>query len=462
MQTTPVDKAALHMRGATLAPGDDGYDAARSAWNAMVDKRPQLIVRPQDADDVAAAIRFAREAGLEIGVRCGGHSVLGQCIPDGGLEIDLSAMNAVRIDPGSRLAYVGGGALLADLDRASLAFDLATTAGNVSHTGVGGLTLGGGMGWLARQLGMACDNVTSYEIVTADGTRLTASAEDNPDLYWALRGGGGNFGGVTQFTFRLHPIRNEALTVDLFYRADAARAAVDAFREMADDAPPEATVGVWVGTAGPWPFLPAELHGTDLCNLSLAWVGDPERGRSMLPAMRNVAEPLVELVDEVSYLELQTGSDEPMRHGLRRYWKGHYLRDLPEPAIDAFLARGGPVEDGAWRANGALTGYGGAIGQVGIDATAFSHRDAKYEFFTSASWEDPAEDAWRMAAPRRYAVAMEPFASGVYVNGLADEGAAGVRHAYYARTLERLTAVKDRYDPDNVFHLNHNITPSGA
>jgi FAD/FMN-containing dehydrogenase len=428
----------------------------------MVDRRPQLMARPADAADVATAIRFARQAGLEIGVRCGGHSVLGQSIPDGGLELDLSALNAVRIDAERRLAYVGGGALLGDLDRASLGAGLATTAGNVSHTGVGGLTLGGGMGWLARQFGMACDNVVSFEVVTADGGQLTASADEHPDLYWGLRGGGGNFGVVTEFAFRLHPIANQALTVDCFYPADATRAAAEAFRDIAYAAPPEATVSVWVGTAGPWPFLPEELHGTELCNLGYVWVGDPERGRALLPAVRGVAEPLAELVDEVTYLELQTGSDEPMRHGLRRYWKGHYLRELPDAAIDAFIARGGPAAAGEWRPNGSMSGYGGAIGQVGIDETAFSHRDAKFEWITVAGWEDPTEDAWRMAAPRRYAAAMAPFASGVYVNGLADEGAAGVRHAYYARTLERLTAVKDRYDPDNVFHLNHNITPSSG
>jgi FAD/FMN-containing dehydrogenase len=453
-------RAALH--GPVLTPSDNGYDQARQAWNAMVDKRPVLIAQCLDADDVAAAITHGRRHGLELGVRCGGHSVLGQAIPEGGLQIDLSRMNAVHVDPQQRLARVQGGALLGDMDRATLGHGLATTAGNVSHTGVGGLTLGGGMGWLARQVGMACDNVVSYEIVTADGSKLTASADENPELYWGLRGGGGNFGVVTEFTFRLHPIVNEALAVDFFYRPDMARSIVGAFLELAPTAPPEATVTVWTGTTGPWPFLPEQLQGKDLVGLGYVWAGDAQRGRSLLPAFRAAAEPIAESIEETTYLELQTGADEPMRPGMRRYWKGHYLRDLPEAAIEAFLGRGGPVEEGEWRSNGSLTGYGGAIGHVGIDETAFSHRDAKFEFLTSAGWEDAAEDDMRIAAPRRYAADLQPFASGVYVNGLSDEGAAGVQQAYYAETLARLTAIKDRYDPDNVFHLNHNITPSSA
>jgi FAD/FMN-containing dehydrogenase len=457
-----VQQLRRDFHGQVLAPGDAGYDEARKAWNAMVDHRPVLVAQCLDADDVANAIAFGRRHGLDLGVKCGGHSVLGQSIPDGGLQIDLSRMNGVRIDPDRRLAYVQGGALLGDLDRASLAHGLGTTAGNVSHTGVGGLTLGGGMGWFARQFGMACDNVVSFEVVTADGTALTASADEHADLYWGLRGGGGNFGVVTEFAFRLHPVVDQALSVDFFYPVDAAGDIVQAFLRLASEAPDAATVTLWTGTTGPWPFLPEELQGKDLIGLGFVYAGEAERGRGLIPTYRSVAEPVAEAIEETTYLELQTGADEPMKPGVRRYWKGHYLRELPEQAIEAFLGRGGPVAEGEWRPNGSLTGYGGAIRQVGVSDTAFSHRDAAFEFITSAGWEDPAEDGWRMAAPRRYSAAMLPFASGVYVNGLSDEGAAGVRHAYYAETLARLTAVKDRYDPDNVFHLNHNITPSGT
>ena len=446
--------------GILTLPGDAGYDPARRAWNAMVDKRPAIIVRCAHARDVAVAIGFARRHGLELGVRCGGHSVLGQSIPHGGLMLDLSAMGEVRVDPERRVAQVGGGSLLKALDEAAMAHGLATTAGNVSHTGVGGLTLGGGMGWLARQLGMACDNVLAYRVVTADGDELTASADENADLYWGLRGGGGNFGVVTEFTFRLHPMVNRALSVDLFYPADAGQHVLRAFADWAPNVPRQATGTAWAGTAGDWPFLPAELRGQPLVNAGYVWVGDPEEGRRLLPEVRAFGPVLAEVVDESSYLGLQSGSDEAMGPGMRRYWKGHYLRALPDAAIDAFLARGGPVDDNGTVPNGSIQTYGGAIGEVGIGDSAFSHRDATFEFITVAGWEDPAEDAARMAAPRRYAAAMEPFASGVYVNGLSDEGAAGVRHAYYADTLARLTSLKDRYDPDNVFHLNHNIAPS--
>jgi hypothetical protein len=463
----PTSKSLQGLRrelhGQALTPEEEGFDEARTVWNAMVDRRPALIVRCADAADVVAAIRFGREAGLEVGVKCGGHSVVGQAIPDGGLVIDLSRMSAVRIDPEARLAYVQGGALLGDLDRASAAHGLATTAGNVSHTGVGGLTLGGGMGWLARQFGMACDNVVAFEVVTADGAILTASDGQNADLAWGLRGGGGNFGVVTEFTFRLYPISGRALTVDFFFPEEAGSTVLRAFRELAPEAPRQATPQAWAGTSGEWPFLPAELHNTPMVNAGFVWVGDPEEGRALIPAYRSIATPLAEVIEEVSYLDLQTGSDEPMRHGLRRYWKGHYLRELPDAAIDVFLARGATDSDSdAWLPNGGLQAYGGAIGEVGIGDTAFSHRDATYEFVSVASWEDPSQDESRIAGERRYGAAIEPFSSGVYVNGLADEGASGVRHAYYAETLSRLTALKDRYDPENVFHLNHNIAPSNA
>ncbi|MGH2455148.1 MAG: FAD-binding oxidoreductase [Candidatus Limnocylindria bacterium] len=447
-------------RGPVLAAQDDGYDQARRAWNAMVDRRPALIAQCLDADDVATAIAFGRRHGLELGVKGGGHSVLGQAVPDGGLMIDLGHINAVRVDADRRLAHVGGGALLGDLDRASLEHGLATTAGNVSHTGVGGLTLGGGMGWLARQFGMACDNVAAYELVTAGGERLTASETQNQDLFWGLRGGGGNFGVVTSFSFRLHPLVDRALSADFFFPAEHGPQVLRFYREFSAAAPRQATPTAWIGTAADWPFLPPELHGKALANVGFVWVGDPEDGRALVPQLREAGVPAAEVVEETSYLELQQSGDEAMRHQMRRYWKGHYLRTLPDEALDTFLQRGGPADEGGIVPNGSFQTYGGAIGEVGIGDSAFSHRDALFEFIVMAGWEDPAEDAGRMGGARRYATAMEPHASGVYVNGLSDEGAAGVRHAYYAETLARLTALKDRYDPDNVFHLNHNIVPS--
>ena len=435
--------------GEVLLPGDDGYDAARRVWNAMVDRRPRAIVRCRSVDDVAAAVRAARDAGLEVGVRCGGHSVVGHAVPDGGLMVDLTPMGAVRVDPARRRARVQGGALLGALDDAAQRHGLATTAGNVSHTGVGGLTLGGGMGWLARLVGLACDNVVSFEMVTADGEVVRASADEEPELYWGLRGGGGNFGIVTEFEFRLHPVGARTLVAELSYPVDAALDVLTGWRDQALDAPRPATYQFTVG------------GGT--ATAGLVWVGDPAEGRTLLPALRALGRPVAERVHEPSYLELQRRDDTPQGHASRRYWKGHYLPAMPDEAAEAVLLRGtpdgvgGPVD---LLTNVSLVNHCWAIADVAEDATAFSHRDTAFEYSASTGWADPAEDGARMAGARRAAAALDRFASGVYVNVLSDEGASGVNRAYPPAKLARLTALKDAFDPGNVFHLNANIRPS--
>jgi FAD/FMN-containing dehydrogenase len=449
--------------GVLVQPADAGYDAARTVWNAMVDRRPAVIARCTSAADVAAAVRHGRAAGLEIGVRGGGHSVLGLPVADGGLMIDLSPMGGVRVDPERRRALVQGGALLGALDRAAQEHGLATTAGNVSHTGVGGLTLGGGMGWLARQFGLACDNVASFEVVTAEGTSLRASETENADLFWGLRGGGGNFGVVTEFEFRLHPVAPQALVVDMFFEPDDAEAALLRWRDLLAEAPRLATLTAWVGTSGDWPFLPAALRGRPLASAGYVWVGDPDDGRRLLPAMRALGSPAAERVEETTYVALQSMDDDVHGHAVRRYWKGHYLSELRDDAVRAFLSRGAEGrsdEDAAALPAGGLQAYGGAIADVEDAEAAFSQRGVLVEFVARARWTDPAEDAERIAAARRYAASLEPFASGAYVNSLIDEGQAGVRRAYPREKLARLTALKERYDPENVFHLNHNVRPS--
>jgi FAD/FMN-containing dehydrogenase len=447
--------------GQILLPDEDGYDRARRVWNAMVNRRPAVIARCAGAPDVAAAVRFGRGGGLEIGVRGGGHNIAGLAVPEGGLMIDLSLMDAVRVDPGRRRARVQGGALLGALDRAAQSSGLATTAGNVSHTGVGGLTLGGGMGWLARQFGLACDNVASFEVVSADGEVLYASESQNPDLFWGLRGGGGNFGIVTEFDFRLHPVGTAALTADLFYRPADAPQALRRWRDLIPGAPPRATLTAWAGAAGDWPFLPPELRGRPLASVGYVWVGDPDDGRRLLPALRGGSRPVAEQTEELTYLQLQAIDDTSQAPGQRRYWKGHYLRDFGDDAIGAFLScgthDGDEKPDPALLASGDLQAYGGAIASTGQHETAFSHRDALIEFVARAGWTDPAEDQARISIARRYGAAIEPYASGVYVNDLTDEGQEGVRRAYGAGQMPRLAALKDRYDPDNIFHLNHNI-----
>ena len=450
--------------GQVLLPYEDGYDQARRVWNAMVDRRPAVIARCAGTADVAAAVRFGRSRGLEIGVRGGGHNIAGLAVPQGGLMVDLSLMSAVRVDPGRRRSWVQGGALLGALDRAAQSFGLATTAGNVSHTGVGGLTLGGGMGWLARQFGLACDNVDRFEVVSADGEILHASGSQNPDLFWGLRGGGGNFGIVTEFEFRLHPTDTAALTAELFYRPHDARQALRSWRDLIAEAPPRATLTAWAGAARDWPFLPRELRNRPLVSVGYVWTGTPDDGRRLLPALRGGTSPVAERTQELTYLQLQSIDDASQAPHKRRYWKGHYLREFGDDVIDAFLscgARDGDEQtDPALLASGELQAYGGAIASVGHEETAFSHRDALIEFVTRSGWTDPAEDEARISIARRYGAAIEPYASGVYVNDLTDEGQAGVRRAYGTGQIERLAALKDRYDPGNIFHLNHNIPPA--
>jgi FAD/FMN-containing dehydrogenase len=456
------DAAALRrdVEGWLLLPGEDGYDARRSVWNAMVDRRPALIAGCTSPADVAAAVAFGRVRELDVGVLCGGHSVLGIAVSDGGLMLDLTPMAAVRVDPDRRRAWVQGGALLGALDRATQPFGLATTAGNVSHTGVGGLTLGGGMGWLARAYGLSCDNVASYQVVTADGDLVRASESENADLFWGLRGGGGNFGVVTEFEFRLHPVGTATLITELYYRSAEAPAAMRIWRDLLADAPRPATFTAWVGTTADQAFLPSELHGQPMASLGYVWVGDPGQGRGLLDALRAAVPPAAERVEELSYLALQTMDDSPEGHRWRRYWKGHYLPALGDEAIDAFLSRGvrpGDGTDPTVLPYASLQAYGGAIAEVGEEATAFSHRDTAFEYVCAARWDDPAEDADRIAAARRYAGSLTPYAIGQYVNTITDEG---VGRAYTDTKLARLTALKDRYDPDNVFHLNHNIVPT--
>jgi FAD/FMN-containing dehydrogenase len=432
--------------GDVLAPGDPGYDAARAVWNAAVDRRPRLIVRCRHVADVRAAVRAAHDLDLEIGVRCGGHSVLGLGVPDDGLMIDLTPMGAVRVDPIQKRAWVQGGALLGALDRATQQHGLATTAGNVSHTGVGGLTLGGGMGWLARQYGLSCDNVVGFEMVTADSDVVHASPTENADLYWGLRGGGGNFGVVTEFEFRLHEVDTAALLTELSFPMEAAGTVLRTWRDLSAEAPKQATF-----TAG----LPGDQN---VVTVGFVWVG-PRGDSRALPSMKPLGRPMTERVIELSYIDLQRIDDSPQGHALRRYWKGHYLRELSNDAIDTLLqSRAEPLTGGL--PNVGLQAYGGAIAEVADQDTAFTFRDTAFEYVASSRWTDPAEDEGRMTLARRTAAALLPFASGQYVNTLSDEGAEGVRRAYPPDKLARLTALKDNYDPENVFHLNHNIRPS--
>ncbi|KQX06968.1 MULTISPECIES: FAD-binding oxidoreductase [unclassified Leifsonia] len=426
------------VEGQVVFPTDPDYDNVRTVWNAMVDHRPQVIVRCASVADVQTAVRAAREHDLEIGIRCGGHSVLGLGVPEGGLMIDLTPLGGVRVDPACRRARVQGGALLGALDRASQAHGLATTAGNVSHTGVGGLTLGGGMGWLARQYGLSCDNVRSFEVVTADGETVTASSDENPDLFWGLRGGGGNFGIVTSFEFELHEVGTRALSVELDFARENAAEVLARWRDLSAGAPRQATFS-------------ATLMG-DIVTVGFVWVGDADQGNAYARELADLGHPIAERIDELSYVDLQRRDDTIRGHAQRRYWKGHYFRELPDAAFDALLEH--DPEVGA-----SLQAYGGAIGDVPDNETAFSQRDTLFEYVAGTRWTDPGEDGDRIERARLSAARLAPFASGVYVNVLTDEGAAGIRAAYPPAKLARLGTLKAAWDPSNVFHLNQNILP---
>lgn len=436
--------------GQVLLRGDDRYDSARAVWNAMIDRHPRMIAQCASVRDVAAAVRFGQDNQLEIGVRCGGHSVVGLAVPENGLMIDLTPMDRVRVDPERRRAWVQGGALLGELDRETQRHGLATTAGNVSHTGVGGLTLGGGMGWLARQHGLSCDNVVSLEMVTAEGRTVRASSTENPELFWGLRGGGGNFGVVTDFEFEVHPVAGEILLADFWFDIEDAPDVLRKWRDLNGVAPRQATFTAWVG----------DIDGRPLASAGFVWVGAAEEASSLVTSMRGLGRPVDEQVREMSYVALQRIADSVEGHSSRRYWKGHYFQSLPDEVIEAFVLRGTLDGRGEHLPAASLQAYGGAIADVPDADTAFSHRDTLFEFVAAAGWSDPGEDEPRMSAARHCAASLEPFASGAYINALSDEGPAGVRRAYPAEKLARLAALKDTWDPDNAFHLNHNIPPS--
>jgi FAD/FMN-containing dehydrogenase len=447
--------------GDLLLPGNQRYEAARRVWNASIDRHPALIARCTDASDVTSALRAARRHGLDVAVRGGGHSIAGLGVADGAMTIDLSRMAAVRVDPDARRATVQAGSLLSGLDRETQRHGLAVTSGFVSHTGVAGLTLGGGFGWTARKHGLACDNLRAAEVVLADGSVTVASDGRDPDLLWGLRGGGGNFGIVTSFEFELHPVGPMVTTGAGFYDIADGRAVLVAFRELAAAATDETTWVASVWEAEPGSPVPERYHGKPVVSLAFVHIGDVEEGAALGRQLRRVASPLGEMVGPVSYLEVQTSNDAFWGHGVRRYWKSHYLWDLPDTAIDPFLERAAASSGRGVPVTGSLQARGGAIARIGEQDTAAGHRGARFEFMAATSWTNPGEDDTRRDSTRRYADQIAPYGRGVYVNNLGIEGEDRVRDAYGAEKFQQLTSLKTRFDPDNVFHLNQNVHPAG-
>ena len=443
-------------RGRLIPPGDADYDVARSVWNGAVDRRPRLIARCIGTVDVVAAVRFARDHDLEIAIRGGGHNVAGTAVCDDGVVIDLSSMRGVRVDAAHRRAWVQGGALWGDVDRETQAHGLATTGGVVSHTGVAGLTLGGGIGWLMRRHGLTVDNLVAVDLVTADGELLRASADEHPDLFWALRGGGGNFGVVTSFEFLLHSIGPTVLAGPLLWDAADASEVLRFYRDFVRDAPDELGTVVRFGTAPPLADIPEELHWRPVVMIGTCYAGPIEDGEQTLRPLRACGTPLLDLVGRTPYVNVQSAIDATVVHGWSYYWKSTYLPDLRDDLIDV-------IADHAFccsspRSYVAMFHLKGAVSRVAQGATAFGNRQASHAITLDGVWR-PGEDfgerdtAWA----RGFFAALGRFRDGVYVNFLAnDEDPDRVREAY-GPEYERLVDVKTTYDPDNVFHHNQNI-----
>jgi FAD binding domain/Berberine and berberine like len=445
--------------GRLVLPSDPGYDAAKRLWNAMIDKRPAMIARCQSTADVVAALALARGEGLEVAVRCGGHSVSGLSSTDGGIMIDLRPMSRVIVDRDRRHVRVQGGTLLRELDRATHAFSLATTGGMVHHTGVGGLTLGGGYGWLARLHGLACDNLVSAELVTASGDVVRAAGDKNDDLFWGIRGGGGNFGIVTEFEFRLHDI-TPVLSVQLRYRAADGPSVLRAYRDVMASAPPELCGLAGVSTGRGAGRL-SDKPGQHDVFIWFAYVGsDLDEGGRLGGPFRRAARPIAEQVEVLTYPELQSATGEASGPGRRHYWKGSLMWELSDAFIDALLERGRALRGGCGIE---LFSLGGAISRLGEEDSAYSNRGAAFDMLPAATWDDPGEDDLNISLTRENWAGLAPFArSAVYVNDLGPDAFERVEEVYGSQKLGRLAALKARWDPDNVFHLNANIAPVRA
>ncbi len=457
LQAAKIGKSKADFTGEILLPGGDAYEGARRIWNGMIDKRPAIIARCAGRWDVVHAVNFARDNGLLLAIRGGGHNIAGSAMCDDGIVIDLSQMRAATVDAGARRVAIEGGALLGDLDAATQAHGLATPVGINSTTGVAGLTLGGGFGWLSRKYGLTIDNLESAEVVTAAGEVVHASALENPDLFWALRGGGGNFGVVTRFEFRLHPVGPGVLSGLIVYPVSAAKPVLQQYREFIAQAPDDLSVWALLRQAPPLPFLPEEVHGKGIIALALLYAGDPKRGELLIEPLRRFDTPVGEHVGVQPYTAWQQAFDPLLAGGARNYWKSHnlstiqdgmldvaldYIDRLPAPMCEIFF--------------GAL---GGAASRPSPWSAAYAHRDARFVMNVHGRWKDPADDERCIGWARDFFTASAPFASGgVYVNFLtADEG--DRVSAAYGSNYRRLAQVKRKYDPDNLFCINQNIKP---
>ncbi|HEX6749137.1 MAG TPA: FAD-binding oxidoreductase [Longimicrobium sp.] len=448
------------IRGEIVLPGDTGYDEARAVWNAMIDRRPAVIVRCRGAADVRRAVRFARGSGLPLAVRGGGHNIAGNAVCDGGVVMDLSPMRSVWVDPASRIARVEAGCTLGDVDHETQAHGLALPMGINSTTGIAGLTLGGGFGWLSRSRGMTIDSLVSADVVTADGELVRASETENPDLFWAIRGGGGNFGVVTSFEFRLHPVGPDVFAGLVVHPLDDAPAVLRFYREFVRTAPEELVCWFVLRLAPPLPFLPPEWHGREILALAICHSGDLNGADAATAPLREFGHPVGVHVGPMPFTAWQQILDPLLTPGMRNYWKSHDFTGLSDGLIDVLVDAARHIPDPQTEIAFAL--LGGAMARVPDGATAYGHRNAEFAINVHGRWADPAKDEACIGWARGLFDAAAPFATGaVYVNFLTQDETDRVPAAYGAN-YARLVEVKRRYDPENLFRVNQNIAPGSS
>ena len=448
---------ATKVQGEILTADSPGFDKVRVVWNAMIDRKPALIARCKSADDVVACVKFATQHDLLVAVRGGGHNIAGNAVCEGGLLIDLSLMRAVKVDAAKQTAHVEGGALLGDFDQAAQAHGLATPLGINSTTGVAGLTLGGGFGWLSRKHGLTLDNLLSATVVTAAGEKLTASAKENSDLFWALRGGSGNFGVVTSFEFKLHKIGTEVLSGLIVHPLADAKKVLQYYRDFVAKAPDELAVWFVLRKAPPLPFLPEKWHGKEILALAACYFGDLKTGEKLLQPLRAFGQPIADVIGPTPYIGWQQVLDPLLTPGMRNYWKSHEFLQIPDAMIDVIMDFASRLPDPQTEL--AFAQLGGAIQRVPNDATAYSHREPNFLINVHTRWDAAANDSKCIAWARDLIKALAPFSTGaVYVNFLTSDEEDRVKMAYGAN-LAKLVAAKKKYDPTNLFRMNANIRP---
>ncbi|HBC3498403.1 MULTISPECIES: FAD-binding oxidoreductase [Vibrio] len=457
LENTTIEHFKSHFQGDVVLPTESNYDEVRQIWNGMIDRKPSLIARCKSTDDVVMAVNFARDNGQLLSVRGGGHNIAGNAVCDNGVMIDLSLLTQVRVDENAKRAFVEPGCTLGDLDEATQKHGLATPVGINSTTGIAGLTLGGGFGWLSRKYGMTIDNLVSANVVTADGRQLLASETENEDLFWALRGGGGNFGIVTQFEFQLHPVDPEVLSGLIVFPFEQAKSVITQFAKFTESAPEELSVWMVSRKAPPLPFLPESVHGKEVVVLAICYAGNPSEGEKLIEPLRDFGDAHGEHVGVQPFAAWQQAFDPLLTPGARNYWKSHNFNSLSEGVIDAAIEYAGKLPSPQCEIF--IASLGCAASRPEPESMAYSSRDANYVLNVHGRWDSAEDDQACIAWARDFFAKTKPYASGgAYINFLTQDEAERTESAY-GPTYVRLQQIKKKYDPTNLFKMNQNIKP---